>query len=101
MHLSLLQPTLASLVDFSAPPHMIAIIIPLAGMLLGGIIAYNAMHFKAESRRQWHETARIALEKGQPLPRLPDDDEPVPSDVPKRSGNGDIRSGLILIAVGA
>ncbi len=49
-------------------PFMIAIIVPIAGLLFGGAIAGMAMYFSHQRQRLWHETARLALEKGQPLP---------------------------------
>ncbi len=93
---SLLTHPIAALLEL--PPYYIAIIVPLAGMILGGIIAIFAMYFKHEQRQLWHETARQALEKGQPIP-LDDDNLPKPPRRPKAEQN-DIRSGLILIAVG-
>lgn len=62
--------------------------------IVGGLITAN--------RRQamWHETARIALEKGQPVPKTPDDGEAEDEKEKQREGS-DVRSGLILIAVGA
>jgi len=93
-------PLLAALFDFSFSPHMIAIIVPVAGMIFGGVMAVSAMYFKHQKQRLWHETARVALERGQPLPaNLVEDDKPLRLRV--RSGRNDVRSGLILISVGA
>jgi hypothetical protein len=60
--------------------------------IVGGLITAN--------RRQamWHETARVALEKGQPMPKSPDDE--AEAEAERKSEGSDIRSGLILIAVG-
>ena len=60
--------------------------------IVGGLITAN--------RRQamWHETARLALEKGQPVPKSPDDEAEEREE--KNNDGGDIRAGLILIAVG-
>jgi hypothetical protein len=100
MHSILLsvQP-LAAMFDFNLQPHMIAIIVPIAGMIFGGVMAISAMVFKHRQREMWHETARIALERGQPLPPPVGDEVRVNLGV-KRERN-DIRSGLILLGVGA
>jgi hypothetical protein len=60
--------------------------------IVGGLITAN--------RRQamWHETARVALEKGLPMPKSPDEVDTEQEE--KQSTGGDIRAGLILIAVG-
>lgn len=70
--------------------------------ILGGLtftILLIAFGLKFVQRRQelWHETARIALEKGQPLPPLPPD---MRHDKHPRK-DSDIRTGLILVATGA
>ena len=46
--------------------------------------------------RLWHETARIALEKGQPVPLILGNDE-LAIQAPRP--RNDLRAGLILIAV--
>jgi hypothetical protein len=81
--------------------HMpVYIIIPLAGMLFGGAMAFLGMYFSHQRQRLWHETARAALEKGQPLP--PYGPDPSRSDSADRNGesNHDLRGGLVMIAVG-
>ncbi len=88
------------LADFhDIPPYFIAIIVPIAGMIFVGVMAISAMVFKHRQRELWHETARIALEKGQPLPPSAEDEFRVNLQV-KRERN-DLRTGLILIGVGA
>ncbi len=83
-------------------PEIVTFVIPLAGIILGGAIAVSAMYFKHQRRRLWHETARIALEKGQPLPTSADLHPPrtermADGDIPVAH---DIRGGMVLIAVG-
>ena len=76
------------------------ILIPLAGIILAGVIVVSAMYFHYRRREMWHQTARLALEKGQPLPSLPNDQAPNRNQ--RRDGNtNDIRAGLILLATGA
>lgn len=55
-------------------------------------IIYGTKYAKKE-QELWHETARIALENGQPVP-------PNPSGKKNKPKRNDIRVGLILIAVG-
>ncbi len=83
-------------------------LIPFAGMLIGiiaiitpfafvvAIVAMN--HYNARKKAELHhETIRLALEKGQPLP--PELLNPPAAAEPKRKSD-DRKSGLILIAVG-
>ena len=90
------SPVLAALFDFNISPHMIAIVVPIAGMIFGGVMAISALYFRLQRKRLWHETARLALEKGQPLPaELAAEDRP-----PLRNRrHRDLRTGLILIGV--
>jgi hypothetical protein len=83
---------------FAAAGYHIGILIPIIALAIGPIIVFTALYFKNQSRRLWHETARVALEKGQPVP--PDPEERVRShcDSP-RPPLRDVRSALILIAV--
>jgi hypothetical protein len=80
----------------------VAIIAVGGGLVLAGVVASIAIIFgiKHSERRQqmWHETARLALEKGQPLPPLPEDLRPPEK---KEECEDDFRSGLISIATGA
>jgi hypothetical protein len=80
-----------------------ALIIPIAAFVLCGVIAVCSMYFHHQRRRLWHETARLALEKGQPLPPRPFDlaRATFQERTPSNSHRTDIRSGLILVATGA
>jgi hypothetical protein len=100
---------------FGFEPWMIAIAVPVAGLIFAGVIAISAMYFKHQQKLAWHETARLALEKGQPMPPSPISDEEVKDGMPPAGGDiagwqrarreqqqrNDVRTGLILIAVGA
>jgi hypothetical protein len=68
---------------------------PIGIMLSLLTIIVLAMRHKHERRRLWHETARIALEKGQPLPP-PEEGHHSAS----RGSGHDFRVGLILMAIG-
>ena len=90
-------------IAFQADTRFLAImLIPVVAIAMGGIVAVFAMHFHNVRRQMWHDTARVALEKGQPLPPMEDDsglDSPRVNHVTR--GGSDIRRGLVLIGVGA
>jgi small-conductance mechanosensitive channel len=75
----------------------------LAGLAAAIIFAGLGMFFHHRRQALWHETARVALEKGQPLPPLQDQEKsPSWETTPSRGDNkNDFRSGLVLVAVGA
>lgn len=84
--------------DFSDLPW-VAIISIIGGFLVAIIAMVAGIWFAQRRQQMWHETARVALEKGQPLPPALDD-EGKTVEPAKRNRHGDIRSGLIMIAVG-
>ena len=53
-------------------PWSVAIIVPVAGLVFAGVIVVTMMYFKHRQQELWHQTARIALEKGQPVPSFYD-----------------------------
>jgi len=69
----------------------------LAGMASGIIFGGLGMYFHHRRQAMWHETARIALEKGQPLPPLQDQE----TSQQRENKCNDFRTGLVLVAVGA
>ncbi len=75
--------------------QLIAVISVIGGLIISLVVPVAAIYFHHRKQQLWHETARLALEKDKPLPALPEGDKLSP-----QPGN-DIRSGLILIAVGA
>ena len=62
-----LLPSLAAIND-------IGLIFGLAGMGIGLVSGLLGMYFGHRRRVLWHETARIAPEKGQPIPPLSPDE---------------------------
>lgn len=76
----------------------IGIIAIVGGMLLAAIVIVGGLIFAHRRQALWHETARIALERGQPLPPLPDTHED-PAE-PARGSARDLRSGLISLGTG-
>jgi hypothetical protein len=88
-------------------PHFIAdlttlpwvAIIAVGGSLLLTIVVIIGGLIIAHHRQQlWHETARLALEKGQPLPtEVKETHATPPAD---RGPGADLRAGLICIGVG-
>ena len=93
----MIHPVLSALFDFNISPQLVAIVVPVCGLIFAGVVVVTAMYFRLQRQRQWHETARLALEKGQPIP--------VPLSPPDGGGrrpeqSNDLRSGLVLIGVG-
>ena len=87
--------------------------VAIIGLLIGGITAVSAIYFHHRKNQMWHETARIALEKGQPVPPMPLRDEELALRPPpgvtyaewhkarlEESRTHAFRGGLILIGVG-
>jgi hypothetical protein len=91
-----MNPTLP-LAVFSA--FDIGLLFGLGGMFVGLVFGLAAMYFDYRRRALWHQTARLALEKGQPLPAEFGKAEPANSY--HSSSASDTRNGLISIGVGA
>lgn len=89
------------LADFS-PGQLSGLLIPVAAIIVGGIIAISGMYFHHRRKELWHQTARVALEKGQPLPPMDrhEDEEPEPARAEREMAQHDVRGGMVLIAVG-
>lgn len=75
----------------------IAFVSVLGGMSIAIIAIIGGFISAYRRQKLWHETARIALERGQPLPPLSNEDKPKSA---RQSAENDIRTGLILIGVG-
>ena len=93
-----------------------ALLISIAGMALAGVIVVAALVFEHHKRRLWHETARAALEKGQPLPTYPGaqkqeiekswhefamNQASAHHSFRRSRWRCDLRRGLVLLAIGA
>jgi len=108
-HLSSITPALpiaftlfprALLADISSLPW-VAIVAVGGGMLIAIVVIVGGLIIAHHRQRQWHETARLALEKGQPLPQsLDDSDSHKVQGRPEGPGR-DLRAGLICIGTGA
>ena len=99
MHASLNLPSLAVL---GLEPWMIAFVVPVAALIFAGVIAVSAMYFQHRRRELWHQTARIALEKGQPLPSDPDNPNPInpATGQPVPRWRGLLIGGVVNLGVG-
>jgi hypothetical protein len=84
---------------FNLQPWSAGILIPIAAMIFAGAMALGGMYFAHRRRELWHQTARLALEKGQPLPPPLEHDETGQHRRPS-SPHRDFRAGLILIGLG-
>jgi hypothetical protein len=78
------------------------LLITLGALALPATIVIAVLYFRNQQQRMWHETARLALDKGQPVPVeiLPDTDNAEKGNTPTRV-HRDVKAGLILIAVAA
>ncbi|HWA84871.1 MAG TPA: DUF6249 domain-containing protein [Opitutus sp.] len=84
-------------------PWLIAVFVPIAALIFAGAIIFMTMHFNHRRQELWHQTARLALEKGQPLPAF---DrmvvaEPTSAASPQPRWRGYLVGGLINLAIGA
>ena len=108
----LLPPPFLGLIDVSE--HVIGLVALVGSMGFVAVMGVAVFYFQSKKRQMWHETARIALEKGQPLPPWPKTDEELKLVPPPgaslaeweamrraREVRGGVKGGLILIAVGA
>lgn len=82
-------------------PWMIGIIMPIAGLLFAAVFGLTGMYFHHRKQELWHQTARLALEKGQPLPPFADIAEPTKVATPSSRWRGLMIGGLINLGVGA
>jgi len=73
-----------------------ALAIPLLAIAGGILIVFLSMYFAHERRRLWHDTVRLALEKGQPLPPALQKSDPGRRRCDPRH---DLRTGIILLAI--
>jgi hypothetical protein len=77
----------------------VALVAIIGSFLMGPVVIFIVFQSIQRRHQLWHDTARVALEKGQPLPPMPADVAPPPPTENKPAN--DIRTGLILIATGA
>lgn len=91
------SPALAT-IGLLDPVSWIPLILPLAGIALGAVAIISSLYFAHRNRLMKHETIRLALEKGQPIPDSLINESDHAGRV-KRPRN-DRRSGLILLGVG-
>jgi hypothetical protein len=72
--------------------------VPISVFVVLGTVAVVALAGKNREQQRWHELARLALEKGVPVPNMPQPAIPAPSRHRQRVGL--ITAGLINVAVG-
>lgn len=98
------DPTHVPVAFLNLQPWSIAIVVPLFGLIFAGVIIVTTMYFQHRRTELWHQTARIALEKGQPLPAMPDSFAPNNPGCGSRDQprwRGYLIGGLINLGVGA
>jgi hypothetical protein len=79
----------------------LAVLIAIAGMILGGTMGIAAIFFHYQRQRMRHETARMAIEKGRPVPEFAEHTTFQHPPAHEDRGRRDLRSGLVLLGVGA
>jgi hypothetical protein len=98
---------------FEVSEHVIGLVALIGSLGFTAVLFVTVLYFQSKKRQMWHETARLALEKGQPLPPWPNTDEELKLRPPPgtslaeweairraREQRGSLKAGLILIAVG-
>lgn len=85
--------------------HLPPVVIPIAFVTAAAVIAVSAIYFHFQRQKLWHETVRVSLEKGVPLPSaLTDDMRSIGPGCEGRWGRRnpfrDLRTGLVFVAVG-
>lgn len=85
----------------SHPPIFYVMMIPIAGLVFAAFSTVISLHFRNEEKKRMHETARIALEKGQPIPSFAQPPATVEAcGSRQRTWVGLLIGGLVNIAVG-
>jgi hypothetical protein len=100
MHQILFSPPLAAAFGLGTPELIIVGMLLAFPVFIVAIVAV-ALSFKHRQRQMWHETARLALEKGQPLPSMPEGEKHGGLPAAGAMAHHDIRGGLVLLALGA
>lgn len=80
----------------------LAVLIAICGLIFGGLMGIAGMFFEHQRKKLAHDVARLALEKGQPVP--PDfagEEHRRPHRPGSELNHHDLRGGLVLIGVGA
>lgn len=86
--------------DISTLPW-VAIIAVGGGILLTIVVIVGGLIIAHHRQKLWHDTARLALEKGQPLPPQVDAAPAQKDDGPVAGPGRDLRAGLICLGTGA
>jgi hypothetical protein len=89
--------TLPPLAAIDNVVQLILFSLVVGGLVIALVLSGLAMLFKHRREALWHQTARLALEKGQPVPAMAGSR----GDEPRARGWSDVRTGLILLASGA
>jgi hypothetical protein len=79
------------------PAALIAVTAIIGGLCLTAVIIIFGLKHAQRTQELWHETARLALEKGLPMPPTP---EELRVRTAREAANDDFRSGLISLAAG-
>lgn len=90
---------LAGMLGLGAPELLVIVAIFLIGLIVSlALVVGLGFFFRDRERRRWHETARLALEKGQALP--PQFGHSAQRGKSAAGVGGDFRAGLVLVGTG-
>jgi hypothetical protein len=85
----------------SHPPIFYVMMIPIAAIAFAAVFLFVSLHFRNLEDQRMHETARLALEKGQPVPSFARPDGRYPRYGPGHwSWIGLLIGGLVNVALG-
>ena len=100
LHLSFLP--IAGILGLGLPELFTLLLVLGLTLVLPISLVAMSLYFKHRQRQMWHETARLALEKGQPIPTqgAPDAFRDRPHGGGTDLNHHDLRGGLVLMAVG-
>lgn len=82
-------------VNEQLPDTILTILIPVALFTFIGVCVALGVNGRLKRNRMLHDTIRLMIEKGQPIPP-----ELLQSQDPPRRPKSDLRSGLVLVGVG-
>jgi len=102
--------TLPIAFELDSLSSVLPLMIPIVSVIGGCAIAIVAIYLHFRKQQLWHETARIAIERGQPVPAMPSDDSTVPPTTGspseweavkrRQTVNGLLIGGLVNLGVG-
>ncbi|MBL9203608.1 MAG: hypothetical protein JNN01_00880 [Opitutaceae bacterium] len=91
-------PTRPVLAETFSSGQVFLLVLIVGGLVIALVLPALAMYLRYRRRELWHQTARTALEKGQPLPS-PEESVGTTAGARTQRWLRDVRTGMILLAV--